>query len=232
MQVLRFSRLWTLAVAASFACASHAVLVAHWNFNTLTPSVNNGLVYASSSGTATLTVNIAASDNAGSARGVSSFGGTTLNAVPPDPAGQDLAIQGGALETAAPVQNNGATMVMQFNLAGYLDPVLSYAERRSSAGFNSNQLAYSVDGSNWTDFGSAYDPSNGSYAVVAYDLSTVDVLDNAANVYLRITFNGATANSGNNRFDNIQLNAVVPEPGSIVAIVTGLAGFAAIRRRR
>ena len=48
-----------------------------------------------------------------------------------------------------------------------------------------------------------------------------------------MTFTGATSASGNNRLDNIQLNAVVvPEPSSGALLVLGGMALVAIRSLR
>ena len=59
-------------------------------------------------------------------------------------------------------------------------------------------------------------------------LATLSALDGAATAFLRVTFDGATSSTGNNRLDNIQFNAI-PAPGAIALL--GLAGLAARRRR-
>jgi len=209
---------------------SSAAVIAYWNFNSLTTSTNNGTSYSPSSGSGFLTVGVASSDQAGSNRGVNSFGGTTTNALNADVAGQALVIQGGAIESTTPVQNNGATITIQVNLTGWEDPILSFASQRSNTGFNSNQIAYSTNGSTYTDFGSAYNPATSfGTTIYSFDFSTISALDGAATAYFRITLSGATSNAGNNRIDNIQLTAV-PEPG--FALLGGLGILGIFRRRR
>jgi MYXO-CTERM domain-containing protein len=65
---------------------------------------------------------------------------------------------------------------------------------------------------------------------VATNLGVASGLNNAATAYMRVTFTGATAASGNNRMDNFQFNAdAIPAPGAVALI--GLAGLVARRRR-
>lgn len=137
-------------------------------------------------------------------------------------------IQASSLESGTVYANNGATMTITFSMADLADPILTYASQRTSTGFNANQLAWSTDGVNFTDFGSTYAPAS-SFALVSFDLSTVDALDNAPTVTLRLTVNGASSVSGNNRFDNIQINAI-PTPGTVALL--GLGGLIIARRRR
>jgi hypothetical protein len=215
-------------VACAAATAAQAEVIAYWNFNTLTTATNNGTSYAPTSGAATLDVLVASSDQAGTSRGINSFAGTTVNALFADPAGQALAIQASSLESGTVYANNGATITITFSMTDLADPILTFASQRTSTGFNANQLAWSTDGVNFTDFGSTYTPAT-SFALVSFDLSTVDALDNAPSVTLRLTVDGATSTGGNNRFDNIQINAV-PTPGALALM--GLGGLIVARRRR
>ncbi|MFZ4776526.1 MAG: PEP-CTERM sorting domain-containing protein, partial [Terrimicrobiaceae bacterium] len=114
---------------------------------------------------------------------------------------------------------NGFNIVFTFSMAGKTDLTVSYATQKSGTGFNSNQWAYSTDGSSWTNFGSTIVPA-ASYAVVT--LPTVTALDGDSSVFLRYTVSGASAAAGNNRLDNIQLNAV-PEPSTWALIGLGSA---------
>jgi hypothetical protein len=219
---------FAVVAACAVGTAAQAEVIAYWNFNTLTTGTNNGTSYAPTTGAATLDVLVASSDDAGSNRGITSFGGTTVNALFSDVAGQALVIQGSSLESGAVYANNGATITITFSMADLADPMLTYASQRTSTGFNANQLAWSTDGVNFTDFGSTYAPAS-SFDIITYDLSSVDALDNAATVSLRLTVNGASSVSGNNRFDNIQINAI-PTPGAFALM--GLGGLLIARRRR
>ncbi|MCW1915750.1 PEP-CTERM sorting domain-containing protein [Luteolibacter sp. GHJ8] len=212
---------------ACLAAESQAAVVAGWNFNTLTTATNNGTTYSASSGAGTLTVGVTASDQAGGNRGINSFAGTAVNAIAGDANGQALTIQGGALETTTPVENNGATVTIEVNLTSFEDIILSFATQRTSTGFNLNQLAWSTDGTTFTDFGTAYNPAT-SFAVQSFDLSAISEIENQATVFFRLTLTGATSNAGNNRIDNIQINAV-PEPA---AALLGSIGLIALLRRR
>lgn len=210
-----------------------AVLIAYWNFNNLTagspPSNVNQTNYAVDQGAGTLNLVGFATWTSGTTYGINNFAGSLTNALGADIAGQALALQGGSSST---LQNNGASMVIQVNLTNVVDPVLSFATQKTSTGFNSNQVAWSLDGSTWTNFGSPYDPVT-SYTfpngLQSFDFSAINALDGVANAYFRVTFGGATGATGNNRIDNIQVNAV-PEPATLA--ILGLAGAAVLRRRR
>lgn len=224
--------LLSLVIAGANA---NAVVIAYWNFNNLTPGGTTGApsnanqtAYAPSQGAGSLNLqNIVSRAGTTLPWGITNFGGSTLNTLNSDPSGQALAIEGGTTS----LQNNGARMVLQVSTLGLENLVLTFATRGTAAGFVSNQVAYSTDGVNYTNFGTPYSQTT-SYALMTFDFSSVTALDNVSNAYVRITFNGATSASGNNRIDNIQLNAtqVVPEPATLAALGVGVAAL--VRRRR
>lgn len=230
--------LFALAIAAAAAPAS-ADLIAHWNFNDSTSNSSSGQLgvlnsLASDSGSGTLSFSSGITLNTvsnGTADGnAGTFAGTTLNAVLGDASGGALVITGG-IGGAGDVISNGQSFTFNIDMTGYQDLVVSFATRGTSTGFNNNQLAWSIDGVNFTDFGPSWDGRPTSFFVVTRDLSSVDALDNASSVYIRITVDGATSAAGNNRFDNVQFNATpIPAPGA--AVLLGLGGLLATRRRR
>ena len=64
------------------------------------------------------------------------------------------------------------------------------------------------------------------------DFSAVTGIENVSAAYLRLTVSGNTSSSGNNRLENIQINAVaVPEPSSL-ALLAGFGLLALNRIRR
>jgi hypothetical protein len=108
---------------------------------------------------------------------------------------------------------------------------LSFASQRTATGFNSNQLAYSLDGINFTDFGSAVNPAT-AFALISFDLSSITALNNQASVFLRYTFSGASSSGGNNRIDNLQVTGIstaVPAPANLMMV--GIAGLCFTARR-
>jgi len=232
-------RVTILALGVMVASASHATLVAKWNFNTLVAGTNgsvapsNAMVtsYAADGGTGTLTLaGITSRGGTASPWGITNFGGSTLNANGGDAAGQALAIETG-ISTTAGVNNNG-TVTFAVSLAGLADPIFSFASRNTATGFNNNTFAYSTDGTNFTTFGSTYAMTT-TFAAYTFDMTGVSALTNASTAYFRITLlNGTTTSgTGNNRLDNVQINATpaVPEPATFAAL--GLGAVAVLRRR-
>lgn len=218
-----------LAVFATLISIStvKAELISYYNFNTLS------IATASVPGSGGVPITIDATTGTGSlslagyAGTVDDFGGTTLNAIGSDPAGASLSLVAGS-----GTPGNGTFISFNASLTAFENPIITYATQGTGSGYNSVQLSYSIDGTNFTNFGSAYTPP-ASFALQTFDLSTVDVLDGAASATFRLTFSGATATSGNNRIDNLQLNATaIPEPSSIaIGSLAGL-GLLGYRLRR
>jgi hypothetical protein len=208
-----------LTIFVAFACSQVAKAdeIAVWNFN------DSDLVVDHGSGT--LISNFVAT-NIG-------FGaGTTNNARLGDIAGLALSLQGGTSTT-----NNGRNITINLSTVGFSNIVFSFATQGTSTGFSSNQFQYSVDGTNFIDFGSPYLPAAAFGAVpVVFTLSSVAGLNNNPNAAFRIVFNGASSSTGNNRIDNIVIEGTsattIPEPMSAVLLITGLAGLVGLKRKR
>jgi hypothetical protein len=133
---------------------------------------------------------------------------------------------------------------------GYSGISLTYDQTSSNTGPGSFQLQYSIDGTNFTNFGSATTVianaganSWNTTAMVPASTSTVDfssitALNNVTTVYFRIADastvsanGGTTASGGTDRVDNVIIaGTVVPEPTSLGLIALG--GFGLLRRRR
>lgn len=173
---------------------TQADLVAYWDFNTTPHAVS--ITATTGSGTF---------DRSAYGGTVSNFGGTTVNALGSG-AGADIALQNGAGGAG-----NNTHVQIQFSMTGFSDLIITYSTRRSGTGFNSQQWLWSTDGSTFTPAGAAVSPNIDSHQLRTVDLTGVTDLSNAATVYLRCVFSGGSTSSasGNNRIDNIQLNASV-----------------------
>ncbi|MCH8537636.1 MAG: ExeM/NucH family extracellular endonuclease [Alkalimonas sp.] len=134
----------------------------------------------------------------GSYVSIQSFAGTTINALPGYAAGGSLSVQGGPGNS-----NNGAAVVIQVNSEGYQDLQLSWAQRGTATGFNERRISWSLDGETFTEFAVDAGALGSSFQLRSYDFSAVDELNNQASVYFRITLDGASNATGNNRFDNL-----------------------------
>lgn len=104
-------------------------------------------------------------------------------------------------------------------------------------------LAYSRDGTSFTTWrsnlpvlSSRYDWDPNTYNPlfhVAYDLSSVTALDNAATIYLRLIANVPPVMNGSQYIDNVTISGiVVPEPASVSLLCAAAVGVALHRRNR
>ncbi len=166
------------------------------------------------------------------------FGGSPLNADGGDPAGQALALQGGAGNA-----NNGKTLTATANLTGFQNIGFSFAGQATGTGFNNDTLAYSTDGTNFTTVASGISlPA--AFEVQTFGPGTFTALNNSSTAYFRLTFNGATSANGNNRLDNLIISgsplggtpiAPVPEASTTVSLglMLALGGLAfAVKKKK
>lgn len=142
-----------------------------------------------------------------------SFGGSVLNAQPDIPSGGSISIQGGSENG-----NNGAYFTFELNMSGFTDLDISYATRGTATGFNTQTWSWSTDGTDFTDFWTVNDISTSAFQ--ARSFSGLTTLDDAENAFVRVTFEGASASTGNNRLDNITF-AAVPEPSVVLLLGLG-----------
>ena len=128
---------------------------------------------------------------------------------------------------------NGKSMIFSFSMTGFMDPILSFATRGTATGFDTHAWSWSTDDSVFTPFTSLSANRTATWAVETIDFSSVNALDNSSTVYLMLSFSGATSASGNNRLDNIQINATaVPEPSTLaLAVFGGLSCLLGFRKR-
>lgn len=226
-----------------------ADLLAYWNFNNNTIGGDLGTFNTTGSSevydSSNLTLNVASSgvyastatidfsSLNGTMGGTSNnnwgtYAGATNNAYSGAVAGGALAVSGAS--------NNGSSVTFTLSTSGYENLILSYATRGTSTGFTTQTWAYSINGTDFTDFTSISGRNVTTWSVQQVDFSDIAALDNQSEIYLRVTFTGAGAGStnGNNRLDNVQFNATegafVPEPASVG--ILALTGAGLLLRRR
>jgi len=216
-----------LAVGAVTAVCggAEAAVVAYWNFNSLTAAPGTATVISADQGAGTIFANGSNGSSAWTSLNsnpqLTAFLGVSLNALGADPAGNALA--------PANSSSNGQSITISFDMTGLANLSVSYATRGTSTGFNSQSWAASVDGVNFVNIQQVTGTTSSTWSVVT--LPTITMLDGSAVAFLRITFQGASSTSGNNRIDNLQLNAdVIPAPGAMALL--GVAGLIGSRRRR
>jgi endonuclease I len=191
--------LLTVLMTASGALAD---TVAYWNFNSLV------IPTASAPGAGGVPTSITANQGTGtvSLTGwtglVDDFGGSTINAISPDASGASLSLVSNA--------GNNSFIELQLNLADFGDPIITFATRGTSTGFNSGVWSYSIAGGAFTTISGVNTATTSTtFALATVDLSAINAVDGQANVRLRYTLSGATNTTGNNRIDNIQVNATM-----------------------
>jgi len=132
---------------------------------------------------------------------------------------------------------------------------VTYDQNGSATGPKTYHIAYSTDGSSFTQLGSDYGLTSGvtwssgtpnQPTQLSDDFSSIIALDSASTIYFRIVDDSATTggaiNGGNvgtagtDRIDNFVVNATitpVPEPSSLaLAAMGGAACLVAFRRKR
>lgn len=116
-------------------------------------------------------------------------------------ASQSLAIIGNT--------TNQQAVVLAFEATGYQNYSLTFACRRTSSGFTEHQWEWSIDGVGYhtIDNSNTIPQTVAEFELCHLDLRNIDALNQADTVYLRLTVDGATSSTGNNRFDNIVIYA-------------------------
>ncbi|MBP9133009.1 MAG: hypothetical protein KBF75_03220 [Saprospiraceae bacterium] len=100
--------------------------------------------------------------------------------------------------------NNGKSIVFKLSTLGYKDLLLIYDTRGTSAGFKTHDWAYSTDGISFTQFQQITGRNDVSFSTQTVDFSSATILNNKSDIYIKVTVDGATVGSGNNRFDNVK----------------------------
>jgi hypothetical protein len=159
---------------------------------------------------------------------VASFSGTTVNAQPAVSSGGSFSFVGDV--------NNGASVIFDVSTAGLQDIAVSWAQRGTSTGYTSRDFSYSTDGgTNYTSVGFSGDSGalTSTWGTATVDLSGTPSVDNLASLLLKITYDGATSGSGNNRWDNFTVEGTqIPEPASFVMLFGGLLALTTLHRAR
>ena len=134
---------------------------------------------------------------------------------------------------------------------GWVNLSLSWDQTSSSTGPRDFKLAYSTDGTSFTDFASYSVPNNASpnawsstgqpvaAARFSQDLSSITALNNQATVWFRLIDNGTTsangtgtvAPTGTDRVDNFSV-AGLPLPAGVWLMGSGLLALGRLQRRK
>lgn len=181
--------------------------IASWNFDALVAAPSTINVIPASTGTGTLYLD--------GTNGSSLWASTATN--------PQLTSFGGLNSAAClAIANNSANgyyIVFGVSTTGLENINLTFQTRGTSTGFNSHTWGYSVDGITFTDLSGNNTAINTStYTLQTVDYSAITALNNQTMVYLRLTVNGATNTSGNNRIEDVTITGIVP--GALTSAAT------------
>jgi hypothetical protein len=232
MKKVSFTSLVLGLIAISSPLTASADLIDAWDFAGLAATTASTATPASINATIGSGVLDVSAFGLGSPQGTSpertSFSGSTINAFSGGETGTGTAL---ALANSSA---NGKSLIFSFSMSGYQDLSLSFATRGTATGFDIGTWSWSTDGINYTTLAGVNTATRSTtFTLQTVDFSSISALDNAQNAYLEYTLSDATSSGGNNRIDNVQLNAtVVPEPSTLaLAAVAGLLLAAGARRR-
>lgn len=225
--------LMTAAATAALVLPAQAVTVVQWDFENPPADLSNS----------TTAPSIAASTGTGTAGGVHASNATDWTT----PSGN-----GSANSLSANTWAIGDYFQFSFGTTGLADMQISFDQTSSSTGPRDFAVAYSTDGTTFTNFASyavllngAPNPSwsSSTYSplfTLSFDLSAVSALDNQAQVFIRLVdlsatsaSGGVVATGGTDRIDNFTVvMAPVPEPGALALLLAGLGVVGNVARRR
>ena len=148
---------------------------------------------------------------------INAFNGTTMN----DPRTTTDASKAIAIANSSA---NGKSVVFKFSMTGFQNLELSYAQRGTASGFTTETWSYSTNGTDFTvvETISGTNQTNSEFVMRNVYFSTAD-LNDAAVVYIKLTVDGATNASGNNRIDNVVFRANLAGPDVYAPHVTNVS---------
>ena len=192
-------------IVFSFGSATERTVMAAWTFDDLQHRINDrvfpadidqrgAVLYADGSfGSSVFSV----PDQ------LTAYSGTVVG----DPRGNS-ALSGAALAVLNSTAN-GQAIVLKCSTKGCSQLKLTCAVWKTAAGFSDHQWSWSADGSDYTPFEATTVPRQfNQFELKSIDLSQMPMLEDLDSLYLRLRFDGAVAEDGNNRLDNIVLYAV------------------------
>ncbi len=186
-----------LAFILMIGSISAQTIMYYWNFNNNVPAENTSWAQPIAS-------NVGAGNITYSLTEVFSFAGTTINGVDGEVNGGSLAPRGG-LDNV----NNGAYIQISAPTVGFDNILFSYPTRRTSTGFTTHEISYTLNGNDWVQIETVslvgYANNWVASQMVNIDFTGITGVGDNANFAIRIYFDGCTSATGNNRIDNIKI---------------------------
>lgn len=220
-----------LGLVCAFAFASAQgqtqTRLAAWSFETLAAQPNTPITFKAEFGTQQGVASLFADGAEGSSEWnqnteLNSFSGSTTG----DPKDAPLNSSAYSLIGGTDMSANGKSITLKFSTLGYENPIITFATRGTSSGFDTHQWSYSTDGTNFTNFGENTANKTSSFLLKTLDLTSIDEVDNQTTVWLKLTVSGATTSTGNNRLDNIDIKASLPSGSpNIIVSETKISGL-------
>lgn len=185
-------------------------LVHYWNFNADLPAANTNWDQPinATQGSGQLTYSFTQAY---------SYGGTLINGIDGEVTGGSFVPRGGILAEEVP-ENNGEYFLLSIPTTGYENIVITYVTQKTTSGFNNQQVVYSLDGTGWIEFTNVT-TIPASFGLITLDFSGISGANNNPNFKVKFILTGATTDSGNNRFDNIQVNGTATSGGTLATPV-------------
>jgi fibronectin-binding autotransporter adhesin len=201
------------------------VLLAGWDFQTTTTggtavagSPSTPTSFAANFGNGTLKLDGTNGSTAWQqATQLNAFSGTAVNAG----TGFSTSTTSPASLALVTSSANGQSAVFAVDMTGFSLLDVSYATQGTAAGFTSQAWSISNDGTTWQPVGTVADIPT---AFAARNLPAINGLAGAATAYVRLTVDGATSSTGNNRIDNVQFMATPGGPAGTAILGTQATG--------
>lgn len=181
------SQTYTINIPAEYAG------IHYWNFNENVPGLNTNWTQPINAtyGSGVLTYSFTQAY---------SYTGTTVNGIDGEVNGGSFVPRGGVGNI-----NNGEYFLLDIPTTGYEDIVITYVTQRTSTGFTNQQVIYSLDGGETNVELTNVSTIPSSWGTVTLDFSDIPGADNNPNFMVGFILTGAGSETGNNRFDNIQV---------------------------
>jgi hypothetical protein len=225
-----------LLLAAAFLPEANAQqqLLTYFNFNS---EINSQPPPYTSQGPQIITlINDAVNPFSAGNLFVNSTAGTLVNRVGTDPAGGALDARGNTGGTGTqfafdmgPINTTGIGGLQQISLSFALQSLSGVINTQ----FTALTLRYSTNGITYTQFAQFINlRSLNTFTPLSANLPAA--ANNQATLFIQFAFTGSITNAAGNHtyLDNIQINAIVPEPATVAGGVLGVMGLCWSQRRR